>query len=195
MIAYLPLSIYFGNNHWLEFGPLSLQTSRVLLYAAYFFIGSGVGSVSLQDGLLSADGRLPRERWKWFCLTLLFYLSMWGLIFIKRVILENPPQLPLWYQPAYGSLFVLFSASILFTILAFFLFGKSGWGRGLDRMRSEAYGMFLVHYPIMLWIQYFLFLREWPAFAKATTSFVVTVALSWVLTKWLLKIPAAKRVL
>ena len=42
-------------------------------------------------------------------------------------------------------------------ILAYFLkFKRSGWSM-LDPMQADAYGMFLVHYPIVLWLQYWLF--------------------------------------
>ena len=34
-------------------------------------------------------------------------------------------------------------------------------------MQSDAYGMFLVHYPIALWLQYWLFDFNLPATVKA----------------------------
>ena len=42
-VVYIPALLYFGGNRWWEFGPFSIQASRVLLYAAYFFIGAGIG--------------------------------------------------------------------------------------------------------------------------------------------------------
>jgi hypothetical protein len=55
--------------------------------------------------------------------------------------------------------------------------------------------MFLVHYPIALWLQYWLFDYNLPATVKATVVFVLTVAFSWGLTRALRKIPGATRVL
>jgi peptidoglycan/LPS O-acetylase OafA/YrhL len=55
--------------------------------------------------------------------------------------------------------------------------------------------MFLVHYPIVLWLQYWLFDYDLPAFVKVAIAFVLTVALSWAATAALRKIPGAKRVL
>ena len=46
-------------------------------------------------------------------------------------------------------------------------------------MQGDAYGMFLVHYPIVLWLQYWLFDYDLPAIVKATIAFVLTVVLSW----------------
>ena len=53
--------------------------------------------------------------------------------------------------------FTVFSVAILFLILAYFLRFASSGKSVLDPMQSDAYGMFLVHYPITLWLQYWLF--------------------------------------
>jgi peptidoglycan/LPS O-acetylase OafA/YrhL len=62
-------------------------------------------------------------------------------------------------------------------------------------MQADAYGMFLVHYPIALWLQYLLFEYDIPAIMKAVIVFVLTVAFSWMLTRVLRQIPGANRVL
>jgi hypothetical protein len=194
-VAYVPALLYFGPNHWFEFGPFSVQASRVLLYATYFFIGAGVGAASFERGVLGADGRLARSRWGWIAATLVPYCLLWVMIYIKREILGNPPLQPQWYLASYGFFLVAFSAAILFAILAFFLrFKQFGWSV-LDPMQGDAYGMFLVHYPIALWLQYWLFDYDLPAIAKASVGLALTIAFSWALTAALRKIPGAKRVL
>ncbi|MGB8401326.1 acyltransferase family protein [Bradyrhizobium sp.] len=194
-VAYIPALLYFGPNHWFEFGPFSVQASRVLLYAAYFFIGAGVGAANVERGVLSADGRLARSSWGWIAATLIPYCMLWVMIYIKRGILGNPPVQPQWYLASYGFFLVAFSAAILCAILAFFLrFKQSGWSV-LDPMQGDSYGMFLVHYPIALWLQYWLFDYDLPAIVKAGIGFVLTIALSWALTAALRKIPGATRVL
>src|SRR6202022_57962 len=106
-------------------------------------------------------------------------------------ILGNPVILPDWYEASYGLFFVAFSAAILFAILAFFLrFKRTGWSI-LDPMQADAYGIFLVHYPIVLWLQYWLFDSDLPAIVKALLAFVLTIALSWAVTAALRKIPGA----
>jgi hypothetical protein len=195
IIVYVPALLYFGGSKWFEFGPFSVQASRILLYFAYFFIGVSVGAANFDRGILSADGQLPKSRWTWVIITLIPYCLMWMMIYIKREVLGNPDPQPHWYQAIYGTFFVLFSASILLAILAFFLHQKSPGPNLLDRMQADAYGMFLVHYPIALWIQYVLFDYSWPAIFKAAIGFVLTVLLSWGLTAMLRKIPGASHVL
>jgi hypothetical protein len=194
-VVYIPARVYYTPNHWLEFGPFSVQSSRVLLYAAYFFIGAGVGAANFDRGLLGADGRLAESGWGWAIATLVPYCLLWGLIAIKREILGNPDPLPHWYEAIYGLFFVAFSAAILFAILGYFLrFKRSGFSI-LDPMQPDAYGMFLVHYPIVLWLQYWLFDFELPAIVKAVVAFVLTVVLSWAATAALRRIPGVTRVL
>ena len=194
-VVYVPALVHFGANKWFEFGPFSVQASRVLLYFAYFFIGVSVGAANFDRGILSAEGQLPKNRWMWVIATLVPYCLMWCMIYIKRAILGNPNVLPDWYQAIYGTFVVLFSAAILLAILAFFLHQKSPGPNLLDRMQADAYGMFLVHYPIALWIQYALFDYSLPAIVKAAIGFVLTVMLSWGLTAGLRKIPGASHVL
>ena len=63
------------------------------------------------------------------------------------------------------------------------------------RLVGEAYGMFLVHYPVVLWLQYWLFDVGLPAIAKAAIVFVLAVISSWAATAALRRIPGATRVL
>ena len=194
VVTYIPALLWFGPNRWFEFGPFDVQASRVLLYASYFFIGAGIGAAHFDQGVLSDDGRLAKSSWGWLAVTLIPYCLLWVMIYIKRGILGNPSPQPDWYLAIYGFFFVVFSAAILFTILGYFLRSKRLW-IVLDRMQGDAYGMFLVHYPIVLWLQYWLFDYDLPAIVKATIAFVLTVALSWAVTAALRKIPGATKVL
>src|SRR4051812_3458469 len=114
---------------------------------------------------------------------------------IRREFFGTPPVQPQWYLAIYGFFFVAFSAAILFAILAYFLRFKNSGSSVLDPMQGDAYGMFLVHYPIALWLQYWLFDYDLPAIVKAAICLVLTIALSWALTAALRKIPGATRVL
>jgi hypothetical protein len=192
---YIPGRIYFGAGSWFEFGPFSVQHGRVMLYATYFFFGAGIGAQFLDRGLLAVDGRIAKVTWDWMVLALVPYCLMWVLIYIKREILGNPMLLPHWYEGIYGFCFAAFSVAVMFLILSYFLrFKRAGWSI-LDPMQADAYGMFLVHYPIVLWLQYWLFDFDIPAIAKALIAFVFTVIFSWGVTAALRKIPGATKIL
>ena len=192
---YVPGLMHYGPSSWLEFGPFSVQHGRVMLYATYFFFGAGIGVANMDRGLLAADGRMAKVSWDWMILAIVPYYLMWVLIGIKRENLGNPSPLPNWYEAAYAICFTVFSVSILFLILAYFLRFAGSGKSVLDPMQADAYGMFLVHYPITLWLQYWLYDFNMPATVKVPIVFVLTVVFSWGLTRALRMIPGAKKVL
>jgi peptidoglycan/LPS O-acetylase OafA/YrhL len=49
----------------------------------------------------------------------------------------------------------------------------------LDSLSANAYGMYLVHYVFIVWLQYLLLPAGLPAIAKAAIVFAGTLALSW----------------
>jgi surface polysaccharide O-acyltransferase-like enzyme len=194
LAVYVPARLLFGPSEWFEAGPLAVQSSRVLLYATYFAFGIGVGAAR-GPGLISEDGALPRQWLGWSLAALVPYAAMWVLIAIKREVLGNPPEQPTWYELIYGIAFALFSAAMLFALLAIFLRFKAHGRSVLDWMQRDAYGIFLVHYPFVLWIQYGLQDVALPAIAKATLALVGAFALSWATSAALRRLPGAQRVL
>ncbi len=194
-LVYVPARLYFGPNEWFALGPIAVQKSRVLLYATYFAFGIGIGASHLDRGVFSAGSALPAQWLRWVIAAVVPYLLLWLLIYVKRYVIGNPPTPPLWYEAAYGLAFAAFSAAMLFALLAIFLrFKTSGWSL-LDLLQHDAYGIFLVHYVFVLWIQYYLFDVDVPAITKALIAFVGTLALSWAASAALRQIPGAKRVL
>ena len=194
-LVYLPARLYWGPSHWFAAGPVAVQASRVLLYATYFAFGIGIGAANVSTGLISAQGALPKQWIGWTVAAMIPYAAMWGLIWFKRQVLGNPAVQPQWYEFLYGLAFVIFSAAILFALLGYFLrFKTAGWST-LDPLQHDAYGIFLVHYVFVLWIQYYLFDIDMPAIAKALTAFFGTLGLSWATSAALRQIPGAKRVL
>ena len=100
-----------------------------------------------------------------------------------------------WYEVTYGIFFSAFSVAMMFLILAYFLKFKQSGRSVLDPMQPDAYGMFLVHYPIVLWLQYWLFDFDIPAIGRALIALTLTVGFSWAATRALRKIPGAAHVL
>jgi surface polysaccharide O-acyltransferase-like enzyme len=195
LALYVPARLVFGPSEWFEAGPIAVQSSRVLLYATYFAFGIGVGAARVGSGLISPGGALPRQWPGWSLAALVPYAAMWGLIAIKREVLGNPPEQPPWYELMYGVAFALFSAAMLFALLALFLRFKAHGRSVLDWMQPNAYGIFLVHYPFVLWIQYALHDAGLSAIAKATIALAGALGLSWATSAALRRLPGAQRVL
>ena len=194
-VIYMAGRLYFGPNEWFAFGPIAVQKSRVLLYAAYFAFGIGIGAAQFQRGVFGADSALPSQWLRWVFAALVPYLLIWALIYVKRYVIGNPPTPPQWYEAAYGLAFATFSAAMLFAVLAIFLRFMRGGSSLLDPLQHDAYGIFLVHYMYVLWIQHWLFDVELPAIPKALIALGGTLILSWATSAVLRQIPGAKRVL
>jgi peptidoglycan/LPS O-acetylase OafA/YrhL len=193
---YLPMHLAFGDGSWLELGyfPLPIQTSRILLYTGYFFAGVGVGAVSLRAGLLCEGGELSKRWWVWLACALVFYGAILILVYAHHNWVDfNSP--PLWWKAAYGLAFALFSAAMTFTMPAFFVrFAESGW-RLLDALQPSAYGIYLVHYIFIIWLQYAVYGFDVPAGVKFAIVFAGTLSVSWALTVLLRKIPIVARMI
>ena len=195
--AYLPMHLEFGDISWLEWGrfPLPIQTSRILLYLAYFFAGVGVGAMSLRGGLLAANGELAKRWPVWLAFALVFYLAILVLVYAHHNWVADFDSPPLLWKVSYGLAFAAYSAAMAFMVSAFFLrSAESGW-RLLDALRPSAYGIFLLHYIFIIWLQYAVYDYSFPAAVKFAIVFAATLSMSWGLTVILRQIPAVARMI
>jgi Acyltransferase family len=201
IVVYVPAVLYFGASRWFAIGPVAVQASRILLYLVYFLAGVGIGAVPFDKGLLAGDGGLPRRWPVWLAATILTYGCIIGLVYVRHAVLpdvDNPPQ---WWRVAYALAFVSYSAAQTFNILALFLRFDNDGSSILDPLRDSAYGIYLIHYVPVLWLQYFLYdysfspVMQLTAVIKAIIVFVLTLAISWAATAGLRKLPGATHVL
>jgi len=82
-----------------------------------------------------------------------------------------------------------------FTVLAIFLRFTGSGSRLLDAMRASAYGIYLLHYIFIVWLQYAIYDFSFPAVIKFAIVFAGTLSLSWGLTSMLRKIPGVARMI
>jgi len=178
-VAYVPMAVAFTPWEWSEFGPFAFQLSRPLHYAVYFFAGVGIGMFGLGDGLLASDGMLARW-WPAWLTTMLVAFILWAAPTAR--VMADGDAAPLWLQVAANLGFVLSCASGCFFLTAVVLrFGNMRL-RLFDSLSNNSYGIFLVHYVFIVWLQYALLEVELFAIAKAILVFAGTLLLSWTLT-------------
>jgi surface polysaccharide O-acyltransferase-like enzyme len=193
--SYLPMHVWFGDGAWFEPGhyPFPIQTSRILLYPAYFFTGVGIGVIGLRAGILAENGEVAKRWATWLTIAILLFGLILLLVFAHHNWIENAAAPPLWWRAAYGLAFAIFSAVMAFTVLATSLRLSRASLWLLDAMQPSAYGIFLFHYMFIIWMQYFVYDPAWPAGIKAAIVFAVTLGGSWLLTVLLRKIPLVAR--
>jgi len=200
-VVYVPLDLYFGIARWFTLGPLAIQASRVLLYLLYFLLGVGIGSVRGDLGLLSSNGELARRWPAWLVAAIVTYAGLIALIYYKHEFLADPNNPPQWWDAAHAFFFASFCTSQTVNVIALFLkFDSSGWSI-LDPLRESSFGIYLIHYVPLLWLQRALFgitlvpVEQETAILKALIVLVLTLAVSWAATAALRRIPGAARVL
>jgi surface polysaccharide O-acyltransferase-like enzyme len=195
--SYLPLHLAFGDGSWFEPGhyPFPIQTSRILLYPAYFFTGVGIGVVSLRTGILAEHGEIAKRWPVWLAFAVLFYGTILLLVYAHHNWVANFASPALWWRTAYGIAFASFSAAMAFTVPATSLRLAHSSLKLLDAMQPSAYGIYLVHYMFIIWLQYFVYDPAFPAGVKAAIVFIGTLSGSWILTLLLRRIPVVARMI
>ncbi|HLZ00808.1 MAG TPA: acyltransferase [Bradyrhizobium sp.] len=197
IIIYLPLRLTFGDSAWFTAGryPIVIQTSRILLYAGYFLCGLAAGAAGLREAFL-AEGGSSAKRWRvWLGFALAFYGAIVVLVYVHHsglIALRSPP---LWWHTAYGVAFAAFCASMTFSVPAIFLHFVRSRLWPLDAMQRQAYGIYLLHFIPLLWLQYLLSYPPLPAFVKFAIVFVVTLSTSWAAAAALRKISVVAKMI
>src|SRR5262249_4640134 len=70
LVAYLPPALALDAGRWVSWRSFTVQASRPLLYAVFYFAGVGLGAHGVERGLLAHGGPLAR-RWPWWVLAAL----------------------------------------------------------------------------------------------------------------------------
>jgi hypothetical protein len=178
-VAYVPLAIAFTPWNWSEQGPFSLQLSRPLLYAVYYLAGLGVGAHGLERGLLAREGMLAR-RWSVWLVGALASLLLW--MGLTGLTLTYATSAPLILQFAADVSFALAGASGLFFVIAACLRFGAVQSRLFDGLSQNAFGIYLLHYAPLVWLQYALQDAPLSAVAKAMIVFGGTLLFAFAAT-------------
>lgn len=192
--SYLPMAAVFDPMHWASAGPFFVQTSRLLHYAVYFFIGAAIGAFGLERGLLENDGKLARRWPAWVLASLTaFGLAIVMLVIILSTLSKGGPGPTL---AAFGNFaFVLSCAATSFAFLALFVRWVKKPNRVADNLSANAYGIYLFHYVCVSWLQLALLETPLSGAAKGSLVFLGSVLLSWMLSAILGRIRFIGRIL
>ena len=190
-VAYIPLAIKFTPGYWSAFGPFTFQTSRLLHYLVYFLVAVGVGAYGLQRGLFAPDGKLA-HRWPLWTMAMMVSFVIAAGTFIASFAAKS---LPLLWQFGVDATFVLSCAASCFGFMSLFARFATRRVAAFDSLTDNAYGVYLIHYAFVSWLQYALLRAALPGLAKGILVFAGTVVLSWITVASLRRIPAVARVI
>lgn len=183
--VYVPLAVAVTPFFWSSWGPFTFQTSRGLHYLVYFLLGIGVGAYGLERGLLASDGKLARRWWLWCAASLVAFAVATGVGLSAMTVHVGSRG----WEIAGDSAFALSCAASSFAFMALFMRFAKERNRLLDSLTENAYGIYLVHYAFVSWLQLALLKTQLPGIAKGTLVFTGAVLLSWGTAALLRRIP------
>jgi peptidoglycan/LPS O-acetylase OafA/YrhL len=177
-LAYVPLVLFTGVYQWTGIGPFDFQVSRVVLYAAYFFLGTLFSRPPLRH--LFDKGAAFVQKWPlWLALCLVAYtalkLSEAPLSAMRATQQLSAVQVTFIYRSIWSACCTLNCICFL-CLFKTFADKPVHWWKLLS---ANAYGIYLVHYIFVLYCQYFLLQLHWPAQVKFLVVFFVSLLLSW----------------
>ncbi len=189
-IAFLPLLSRFGFGAWIGF-PFIIQISRAGIYSLWFVFGFLVGVPGFAEGLLARDGALARHWPYWIAGCVLAYNALWFVPQWSEVHrLSTLEQGAVW-----ACLWVLSCVASCFGFLALFRHMEMKSRPWMNSLTRCAYGMYLVHYVYVLWLQRLVLDRPIHASIKFLFVFFATTLLSWATVQGALRIPKVRNVL
>lgn len=183
IVAFVPLTLWIGFSAWWQIGPAQIEMNRILLYAVYFAAGILLGGFGLDRTFLVPDSSLPAHWLRW---------TLFGLVaFAITVTLALGGGPPL----AIGCAYAITSATISLAFLALFLRFARTRRRVFDHLFENSYGIYVFHYGVSAWASYALLAAPMPAVGKWAVALAVTLAVCWVVTAGLRRIPGVARAL
>jgi len=192
MAAYVPMVAVFGPAAWTSIGPFQFQTARLCHYAVYFFAGIGVGAYGIDRGLLAPDGKLARHWGRWTLAMLVIFVAS-----IASTLMAMSRRGALSPGPANvigGFGFGLTCGAISFAFLDLFVRLFNRWTPIFDSLSDNEYGMYLIHYMFVSWLQMTLLAIALGPITKVGAVFSGVLLLSWGTSAGLRRLPAIGRI-
>jgi hypothetical protein len=186
IMVYLPAAIIFGPLKWIGIGPFNAQAGRILLYLVYFITGTAIGAIGIDRSVYKTDGMLAKRWWGWVAVGLMSFT-----VFVVMVVVVTPMERTLVSEIA----FVVCCWAMVSGMIGFFLRFAKRHVRLCDSLSENSYGIYIVHYGFVTWLQYLLLENGLSPLIKGMVVLFGTLTLSWVLVVSIRRIPAVAKVI
>jgi len=190
--VFIPMLAIFGAMAWTSVGPFQFQTARLFHYAVYFLAGIGVGAYGIERGLLAPDGILARHWLRWTIASVVVFVL--SVVFMLIVISKGATMSPILLNTVGGLAFTITCGAISFAFLALFVRFATRRRWIYDSLSENEYGMYLIHYMFVSWLQFAILSSSLPAIEKGMLVFAGVLLLSWGASAALRSIPGVSRI-
>ncbi len=194
-LSLIPLSLWVGQYTWVgQWGPFDFQLNRLLFYLLFFLIGSCLSATDWQSHLFR-DTKLLGKGWIfWLSMSLVCYIlfiiiSRAGAVWVKQGQLTSIEGYFLYDLAFVGS-----CLSSLSACLSFFRQKVNRPNNSWSSLSANAYGIYIVHYGFVTWLQFALLTTDIPAIMKFGFVFSGAVFASWLCSSLARRIPRIAQV-
>ena len=181
--AYLPMSTAFGPSAWAGFGPFQVQISRVFVYLLYFLAGVLLGARGLKRSAVRADGPLARYWWAWVLAGGAAYAGL-------TLIFTNAPT-----SPFVRYVFLAEMLLMVMALTALFVRFATRDVRVISSLSANSYGIYLLHYVVIIWLQYAVLRTTLSVGVKFAIVFFGGLGICWAAVAALRRIRIVARVI
>ena len=190
--VYIPMLWIFGSMYWTSIGPFQFQTARLFHYAVYFLAGTGVGAYGIDRGLLAPDGILARHWGRWTLAMLVVFVS--SVVFFLIAVTKGAAMPPVILNVVGGPMFAATCGAISFSFLALFVRFATRRFWFFDSLSDNEYGMYLIHYMFVSWLQLAILSAPLSAIEKGGIVIAGVLLLSWGVSAAIRSIPGVSRI-
>lgn len=194
--AYVPVTVWVSPFVWSSWGPFTVQTSRVPLYAAYYLFGCalGAGAPAVLGKWMTPAGPLAR-RWKtWATVAGGVFVCFVALLISVLTMMGKGAGSPVLGHVT-SAFFAVTGVVTTFAFLAWVARKEHQSGGVAASLARNAFGMYLVHYAIVTWLQYALLDVALPGLVKAVVVTALSVGASWLAASGLRRLPGVARII
>jgi surface polysaccharide O-acyltransferase-like enzyme len=195
LLVYVPMIHFVNPMRWSGWGVFFFQTARLPLYALWFVAGVALGLRSeLVRDLMAFDGGLARRWIGWQIVASLVFIGFVVVLIVAAIKASRGVAAPGW---ALGTGALMVVSAVFTSICLFATFARK---RNVETplwasLRRNAFGMYLVHYAVVTWLQYALLQVEWPGLLKAFVATGLGILFSWIIAAGLRRLPVLKAIL
>ena len=180
--AYVPMTKAVDVSRWAGIGSFRIQISRTFLYLVYFIAGVAMGGRGIERGAFRVEGPLAKYWWVWGLLALV-------AVFAIAFPFMTGRELPL-------ETYVVLAETMLIAVALISVFVRFARKSVpvLGSLSSNSYGIYIVHYAVIIWLQYAILRIELNAWHKVAIVFIGGVAICWSLVAGVKRIPAIRKI-
>ena len=172
--------IFWGGNLvidegiWVKIGIFDVPATRFIPYMCYFFLGV----FAYKQQWFTPSGYNPRlKRWVPMCVVSFVFFTT----FLDKKLLPGKIGMA-----CYALSYFFFCITAVFSLLALFQKRIGFTSRFLGSLSANSYGIFFIHYFLMLLIIFALRGLQWNVFVKWLLAGVLSVTVSYLVSRYAL---------